>query len=62
MSGVLEKTSIAFDIIKKVIHKIGLCICFYDLLGCTEGLLGHNTGITNVNGILDMQIIQKILD
>ncbi|KAI9846477.1 MAG: DNA-directed RNA polymerase III subunit rpc25 [Sclerophora amabilis] len=34
----------------KVIQKIGLCICMYDLLTASEGLIGHGTGIVNVNG------------
>ncbi|KEZ40001.1 hypothetical protein SAPIO_CDS8985 [Scedosporium apiospermum] len=34
----------------KVIQNIGLCICFYDLLWASEGLIGHGTGLVNVNG------------
>jgi DNA-directed RNA polymerase III subunit RPC8 len=34
----------------KVIQKIGLCICFYDLLSASEGLIGHGDGLVNVNG------------
>lgn len=34
----------------KVVQKIGLCICLYDLLWASEGLIGHGTGIVNVNG------------
>ncbi|KAI9722599.1 MAG: hypothetical protein M1812_001530 [Candelaria pacifica] len=33
----------------KVIQKIGLCICMFDLLKTSEGLIGHGTGIVNVN-------------
>ncbi|MCJ1315453.1 DNA-directed RNA polymerase III subunit rpc25 [Xylographa vitiligo] len=33
----------------KVIQKIGLCICVYDLLTASDGLIGHGTGIVNVN-------------
>ncbi|RCI09673.1 hypothetical protein L249_3844 [Ophiocordyceps polyrhachis-furcata BCC 54312] len=33
----------------KVIQKIGLCICLYDLLWASEGLIGHGTGLVNVN-------------
>ncbi|KAN0098764.1 DNA-directed RNA polymerase III [Hyaloscypha variabilis] len=33
----------------KVIQKIGLCICLYDLLSTSEGLIGHGTGLVNVN-------------
>ncbi|PQE24671.1 dna-directed RNA polymerase iii subunit rpc8 protein [Rutstroemia sp. NJR-2017a WRK4] len=36
----------------KVIQKIGLCICFYDLLSASEGLIGHGDGLVNVNGRL----------
>ncbi|KAJ1307914.1 hypothetical protein OPQ81_001991 [Rhizoctonia solani] len=35
----------------KVIQKIGLCVCLYDLLWASEGLIGHGTGTANVNGI-----------
>lgn len=34
----------------KVIQKIGLCICLYDLTWASEGLIGHGTGTANVNG------------
>lgn len=34
----------------KVIQKIGLCIGFYDLLKSSDGLIGHGTGLVNVNG------------
>ncbi|ROT35595.1 DNA-directed RNA polymerase III subunit 22.9 kDa polypeptide [Sodiomyces alkalinus F11] len=33
----------------KVIQKIGLCISLYDLLWASEGLIGHGTGLVNVN-------------
>ncbi|KAK9616741.1 DNA-directed RNA polymerase III complex subunit Rpc25 [Aspergillus fumigatus] len=33
----------------KVIQKIGLCIGFYDLLESSDGLIGHGTGLVNVN-------------
>ncbi|KAH7359441.1 RNA polymerase III subunit Rpc25 [Plectosphaerella cucumerina] len=33
----------------KVIQKIGLCIGLYDLLWTSEGLIGHGTGLVNVN-------------
>lgn len=41
----------------KVIQKIGLCICFYDLLSASEGLIGHGDGLVNVNGILFLGVI-----
>ena len=34
----------------RVIQKIGLCVCMYDLLWASEGLIGHGTGLVNVNG------------
>ncbi|KAI1505346.1 RNA polymerase III subunit Rpc25-domain-containing protein [Biscogniauxia marginata] len=33
----------------RVIQKVGLCICMYDLLWASEGLIGHGTGLVNVN-------------
>ncbi|CAK7208921.1 DNA-directed RNA polymerase III complex subunit Rpc25 [Sporothrix bragantina] len=33
----------------KVIQKIGLCVCLYDLLWTSEGLIGHGDGFVNVN-------------
>jgi len=33
----------------RVIQKIGLCICLYDLLWASEGLIGHGDGFVNVN-------------
>ncbi|KAI1137931.1 RNA polymerase III subunit Rpc25-domain-containing protein [Hypoxylon sp. FL0543] len=33
----------------RVIQKIGLCICMYDLLWASEGLIGHGSGMVNVN-------------
>lgn len=33
----------------KVIQRIGLCICLYDILWTSEGLIGHGTGLVNVN-------------
>lgn len=34
----------------QVIQKIGLCIGFYDLLKSSDGLIGHGTGLVNING------------
>lgn len=39
----------------KVIHKIGLCIGFHSLISASEGLIGHGTGIVNVN--VDFKLI-----
>ena len=36
----------------QVIQKIGLCICVYDILTASDGLIGHGTGVINVNGRL----------
>ncbi|KAJ4372018.1 DNA-directed RNA polymerase III complex subunit Rpc25 [Neocucurbitaria cava] len=33
----------------KIVPGIGLCICMWDLLSATEGLIGHGTGLVNVN-------------
>ena len=34
----------------QVVQKVGLCICVYDILSASDGLIGHGTGIVNVNG------------
>ncbi|KAF2253118.1 DNA-directed RNA polymeras-like protein III 25 kDa polypeptide [Trematosphaeria pertusa] len=33
----------------KIIQKVGLCLCMWDLLQTSEGLIGHGTGLVNVN-------------
>ncbi|KAL2178490.1 RNA polymerase III subunit Rpc25-domain-containing protein [Thermothelomyces heterothallicus CBS 202.75] len=33
----------------KVVQKIGLCICLWDILWTSEGLIGHGDGMVNVN-------------
>ncbi|KAL2444660.1 hypothetical protein ABEF94_016908 [Exophiala dermatitidis] len=33
----------------KVVQKVGLCICMYDLLKASDGLIGNGTGNANVN-------------
>lgn len=33
----------------KVIHRVGLCVGFHSLISASEGLIGHGTGIVNVN-------------
>ncbi|KAJ9615586.1 DNA-directed RNA polymerase III complex subunit Rpc25 [Cladophialophora chaetospira] len=33
----------------KVVQKVGLCICMYDLLKTSDGLIGHGNGNVNVN-------------
>ena len=39
----------------KVIHKHGLCLGLFDILSTSEGLIGHGTGIVNVN--VDFRLI-----
>ena len=39
----------------KVIHKTGLCLGFHSLISTSEGLIGHGTGIVNVN--VDFKLI-----
>ena len=34
----------------KIIQKIGLCICIYDVLWTSEGLIGHGDGLVNISG------------
>ena len=34
----------------KVVYNIGLCICLYDLLKVSEGLIGYGNGSANVHG------------
>lgn len=36
-----------------MIQNVGLCIGFYDLLESSDGLIGHGTGLVNVNGMRD---------
>lgn len=33
----------------KVLHQTGLCLGFHSLISTSEGLIGHGTGIVNVN-------------
>ena len=33
----------------KVIHLVGLCVGFHSIISTSEGLIGHGTGIVNVN-------------
>jgi hypothetical protein len=35
----------------KIVPGVGLCIALWDLLTATEGLIGHGTGLVNVNGM-----------
>ncbi|KAF4462780.1 dna-directed rna polymerase iii subunit rpc8 [Fusarium albosuccineum] len=38
--------------------KIGLCICLYDLQWASEGLIGHGTGLVNVNAEFRMVVFR----
>ena len=38
----------------KVVQKIGLCISLFDVLWTSEGLIGHGTGLVNVNGTVTL--------
>lgn len=38
------------DLEFQVIPKVGLCICMYDLLKASDGLIGNGNGNVNVNG------------
>ena len=33
----------------KVIHKVGLCVGFHSIISTSDGLIGHGSGIVNVN-------------
>ncbi|KAL1594669.1 DNA-directed RNA polymerase III complex subunit Rpc25 [Nothophoma quercina] len=33
----------------KIVPGVGLCIALWDLLSATEGLIGHGTGLVNIN-------------
>jgi DNA-directed RNA polymerase subunit E'/Rpb7 len=44
------KDAINIKYANKVIHKVGLCITMWDMLKTSEGLIGHGTGLVNVNG------------
>jgi DNA-directed RNA polymerase III subunit RPC8 len=44
----------------QVIQKIGLCISFYDLLESSDGLIGHGTGLVNVNGRFLQSLCQAL--
>lgn len=37
-------------ILVQVVQKIGLCICLWDILWTSEGLIGQGDGMVNVNG------------
>lgn len=33
----------------RIIHKVGLCVCFHSIISASEGLIGHGTGTVHVN-------------
>lgn len=35
----------------KIIQEVGLCICFWDLLKASDGLIGHGEGKVHVKGL-----------
>lgn len=39
----------------KVIHRVGLCVGFHSIISTSEGLIGHGSGIVNVN--VDFRVI-----
>lgn len=39
----------------RIIHKVGLCVCFHSIISASEGLIGHGTGTVHVN--VDFRII-----
>ena len=39
----------------KVIHQVGLCVGFHSIISTSEGLIGHGTGLVNVN--VDFRVI-----
>ncbi|KAF2662716.1 hypothetical protein K491DRAFT_552915, partial [Lophiostoma macrostomum CBS 122681] len=42
----------------RVISNIGLCICLWDMLDASEGLIGHGTGLVNVNVEFRMMVFR----
>ncbi|PGH00392.1 DNA-directed RNA polymerase [Blastomyces parvus] len=49
LSAVAIEDNINEKYANKVIQNVGLCISFYDLLESSDGLIGHGTGLVNVN-------------
>lgn len=44
----------------QVVQKIGLCISLFDVLWTSEGLIGHGTGLVNVNGTVTLLVSAAI--
>ena len=59
VNGLLWKPRAAMLTTFQVIQKIGLCICVYDVLSASDGLIGHGTGIVNVNGVSEDLGLQR---
>ncbi|EFR02068.1 DNA-directed RNA polymerase III polypeptide [Nannizzia gypsea CBS 118893] len=49
LSAVAIEDNINEKYANKVIQNVGLCVAFYDLLESSDGLIGHGTGLVNVN-------------
>ncbi|KAK2740411.1 DNA-directed RNA polymerase III subunit rpc25 [Myotisia sp. PD_48] len=49
LSAIAIEDNINEKYANKVIQNIGLCVGFYDLLESSDGLIGHGTGLVNVN-------------
>ena len=49
--------------VSQVVQEIGLCICVYDILKASDGLIGHGSGLVNVNGmsITDNEVVKRSL-
>ncbi len=59
-SAILKLFRMPIDVLQ-VIQKVGLCICMYDLLKASDGLIGHGTGLVNVNGE-QHNLVQYLVD
>ncbi|KAK2861430.1 hypothetical protein FQN49_004209 [Arthroderma sp. PD_2] len=58
LSSVAIEDNINEKYANKVIQNVGLCIAFYDLLESSDGLIGHGTGLVNVNGKTDIRLLE----
>jgi hypothetical protein len=43
----------------KVVQKVGLCVCLYDVLKVSDGLIGHGGGNVNVNGKKEQLLLRR---
>ncbi|EZF34894.1 DNA-directed RNA polymerase III polypeptide [Trichophyton interdigitale] len=57
LSAVAIEDNINEKYANKVIQNVGLCIAFYDLLESSDGLIGHGTGLVNVNVVKFRMIV-----